>query len=127
MISNILKKLFGDKSAKDQKQYQPAIDASNKFSAEFLSISDDELRGKTAKFKKLIQEGTAELEKELKSLKDKAADISTSIHDKEDLFELIDKKTKEVDEKIEEVLADILPEAFATVKETEEDGLKMEN
>jgi len=118
MISNILKKLFGDKSAKDQKQYQPAIDASNKFSAEFLSISDDELRGKTAKFKKLIQEGTAELEKELKSLKDKAADISTSIHDKEDLFELIDKKTKEVDEKIEEVLADILPEAFATVKET---------
>ena len=96
MISNILKKLFGDKSAKDQKQYQPAIDASNKFSAEFLSISDDELRGKTAKFKKLIQEGTAELEKELKSLKDKAADISTSIHDKEDLFELIDKKTKTV-------------------------------
>ena len=55
MISNILKKLFGDKSAKDQKQYQPAIDASNKFSAEFLSISDDELRGKTAKFNFLFK------------------------------------------------------------------------
>lgn len=118
MAINIFKNLFGDKSAKDRKEYQPSIDKTNEFQAQLKNLTDSELRGKTYSFKSLISEGTKELEAELKSLKDKAADLKTSIHDKETLFESIDKMTQKIDDKIEEVLEEIRPEAFAVIKET---------
>lgn len=118
MISNLLKSIIGDKSTKDRKAYQPIIDKSNEIFASLTSISDDELRGKTFKFKEQIAKETETLEQELKELREKATDINTPIHDKEDLFERIEKKTKELDEQIEVVLEAILPEAFAVVKET---------
>lgn len=115
---SILKKLFGDKSKKDRKEYQPSIDESNRFGAELISISDDELRARTAKFKQFIKEGTADLENQLVELTRKTNDGSTAVQDKEELFERIDKLKKEIDEKIEELLETIRPEAFAVVKET---------
>ena len=48
----------------------------------------------------------------------KANDPETSVDDKEPLFEKMDALSKEVNQKIEEVLLEILPEAFAVVKET---------
>jgi preprotein translocase subunit SecA len=118
MIQGLLRQLFGDKTAKDRKEYQPIIDKSNEFFNQFRSLSDDELRGKTALFQKKVQDHIQSLENELTELNNKAADLSTPIHEKEDLFEQIDKLSKTIDEKIEEVLAEILPEAFAVVKET---------
>ena len=52
MITSILKKIFGDKANKEQKEYQPIIDKSNEFFIEFNSLTDNELRGKTAGFQK---------------------------------------------------------------------------
>jgi preprotein translocase subunit SecA len=118
MAINIFKNLFGDKSVKDRKEYQPSIDKTNEFQTQFKNLSDSELRAKTAEFKSLILEGTKDLEAELKDLKDKAASTTTAIHDKETLFESIDKMTQKIDDKIEEVLEQIRPEAFAVVKET---------
>ncbi|MGB0915410.1 MAG: preprotein translocase subunit SecA [Crocinitomicaceae bacterium] len=118
MAINIFKNLFGDKSTKDRKEYQPSIDKANEFQAQFKNLSDNDLRAKTASFKSLITEGTKELEKELEDLKSKAADVKTPIHEKESVFEAIDKMTKKIDDKIEEVLEQIRPEAFAVVKET---------
>ena len=118
MISGLLKKFFGDKTAKDRKEYQPIIDKTNVFFAEFRQLTDDELRAKTADFQQRIQQRIAEKEKELSELKEKAASPETPIHTKEDLFEAIDKLSKSIDETIEEALADVLPEAFAVVKET---------
>ena len=118
MALNILKNLFGDKSSKDRKEYQPSIEATNQFQAALSNLTDDELRGKTAEFKTKITEGTAQLEADLAELKAKAADVHTAIHEKEDLFERIDKMAKTIDEKIEEILETIRPEAFAVVKET---------
>lgn len=118
MVSNIFKTIFGDKSAKDRKSYQPIIDATNAFSDTLKTLTDNQLREKTAEFKSKISEGTADLESELKQLNDKANDISTPVHDKEAIFEKIDKRTKDLDEKIEEVLEVIRPEAFAVVRET---------
>ncbi|MCH2225907.1 MAG: preprotein translocase subunit SecA, partial [Crocinitomicaceae bacterium] len=115
---SILKKLFGDKSSKDRKAYQPAIDQANEMFAKLQSLSDDELRGKTAEFKRIISEGTSDLEVELETLKAKAADLATPIQDKEGIFEKIDALTKEIDEKIEDLLDQIRPDAFAVVKET---------
>ncbi len=115
---NILKKLFGDKSSKDRKEYQPGIDRANEKHAEVLKLSDDELRAKTAYFQKLIKEGTQALEDELADLKKKANDSSTHIQDKEALFENIDDMTKKIDDRIEEILESIMGEAFAVMKET---------
>ena len=118
MASNLLKKLFGDKSAKDRKAYQPSIDQANAAFAQLQGLSDDELRAKTAAFKEVISQATANLENELEALNKKAADLSTPIHEKEELFESIDKMTGKIDAKIEEVLETIRPDAFAVVKET---------
>ncbi len=118
MALNILKNLFGDKSSKDRKEYQPSIDAANQAQGVLRDLSDDELRGKTYQFKQLIKDGTEQLEKELADLKAKAADLNTPIQEKEDLFERIDKMGKSIDDKIEEILESIRPEAFAVVKET---------
>ena len=115
---NLLKKLFGDKSSKDRKQYQPGIDAANEKFAEMKGLSDDELRAKTAHFKSLVTEGTQNLEDEVSALKAKANDPATAIQDKEALFESIDNITKKIDDRIEEILETIRPEAFAVVKET---------
>ena len=118
MASNLLKKLFGDKSVKDRKAYQPSIDQANAAFAQLQGLSDDELRAKTAAFKEVISQATANLENELEALNKKAADLSTPIHEKEELFESIDKMTGKIDSKIEEVLETIRPDAFAVVKET---------
>lgn len=118
MIQDFLKKIFGDKSAKDRKNYQPIIDKTLEFGSQFLSLSDDELREKTTYFQNLIKEGTQSLEDEIKALNDQANNPETVVFDKEAIFEKIDKLTKSVDDKIEEILETILPEAFAVIKET---------
>jgi len=118
MALNILKKLFGDKSSKDRKEYQPSIDKANEAHAALINLSDDDLRAKTSSFQKKIKTGTEALEAELVEMKTKAANINTPIHEKEDLFDAIDKFAKSIDEKIEEILEEIRPEAFATIKET---------
>ena len=118
MIGNLLKKLFGDKNDKDRKLYEPFSIAANEFQHTLTSLSDDELRNKTFAFQQLISEEKQELENEIKALEHKVGDTATPIEEKEELFEKIDKLTRAVDDKIEEVLMQILPEAFAVVKET---------
>jgi len=118
MVSNLLKTFFGDKSSKDRKAYQPSIDQANAALQSLQNITDDELRAKTKGFQELVIQGTQELEDELKQLNEKANDLSTPIHEKEAIFEDIDKMTGTIDEKIEEILETIRPEAFAVVKET---------
>tara|TARA_Y100000385_G_C13105242_1_gene647133 strand:- start:1654 stop:4995 length:3342 start_codon:yes stop_codon:yes gene_type:complete len=115
---SILKKLFGDKSSKDRKEYQPSIDASRQFDESMTKLSDDELREKTASFQAKINQNIAGLEKELTDLKAKASDINTPVTEKEGIFDRIDKVTKEIDENIEVTLEEIMPEAFALIKET---------
>ena len=118
MTLNILQKIFGNKSNKDRKEYQPLIDSSNAYTEAVQQLTDDELRGKTATFRALIAKGTEPIENELSALKDKAKDPLTPIHEKEDLFEAIDKTIKIIDEKIEEVLEVIEAESYSVMKET---------
>ncbi len=118
MIQGILKKIFGDKSLKDQKSYQPLIDKTHEFTAILESLTDDELRAKTNYFQQIIKDGTKSIENEVVELNAKANNPATVIFDKEAIFEKIDKLTEVIDQKIEEILETILPEAFAVIKET---------
>lgn len=118
MLGGILKKILGDKSATDQKKYQPVIQQVNDIYASVQTDSDDALRGRTAKFKQRVQDAISGLEAEIADLTVKANDINMPLHQKEAIYESIDAKEKEVNVIIEKVLEEILPEAFAVVKET---------
>ncbi len=118
MIAGLLKKIFGDKTSQDRKEYQPIIDQANQYFEQLRNISDDELRGKTLIFKAKIKEATQELDDKIVALRERSNGNEVSVLDKEELFDEIDRLTKEIDVVIEEVLKEILPEAFAVVKET---------
>ena len=82
-------------------------------------MSNDELREKTTSFKKQVNDYLSEIDKKIADLKSEIN--NTSVHEidkREDAYEQIDSLEEERDEKLEEVLNQILPEAFAVVKET---------
>ena len=116
-INSILKAFVGDKSEKDVKALQPYLTKIKAFEASLAALSHDELRAKTAEFKKRIQEARREKDDKIAALKlevDKKADID----EKEDIYVTIDALEKEAYDISEKTLLDILPEAFAVVKET---------
>ncbi len=113
-----LNKLFGSKSERDIKLIQPLVEKIKAEYSKLTSISDDELRQKTADFKARISEGLSSIDQQIQQLKDQAENSELSIHDKTDIYDQVDKLGKERDKQLEVLLLDILPEAFAVVKET---------
>ncbi|MCB0740080.1 MAG: preprotein translocase subunit SecA, partial [Chitinophagaceae bacterium] len=116
----IVSKIFGgSKSEKDVKKIQPYVDNINHYFDEYASLSNDELRGKTPAFRQRIKEYLAEIDATIKE-KNKAAEELPfgELMAKDAIYQEVDKLKKERDKKIEEILEEILPEAFAVVKET---------
>ena len=118
MIGHFLKKIIGDKNSKDRSKYQPFVDSVNAIYPEIQSCTDNELRNHTNTFIQKISEDKSSLEEQLSNLKNQAENPELSIQDKTEIFEKVEKLEKEVDEKIEESLLEILPKAFAVIKET---------
>jgi len=118
MISGLLKKIFGDKSQKDIKELKPYVEKINEAFAKLRDISDDDLRAKTIAFKAKIADYTKQTQTQIRELKEQTKSHTISITDKEKLFNQIEELEKEDDELLEEVLLELLPEAFAVVKET---------
>ena len=114
---DVLKKIFGSKHEKDVQQLLPIVEEINSHFESFKSLSDDELRAKTAEFKKRIVDETAESNAHLIELHDR---LKTEIpfEEREKVYDEIDEGEKELHETIKEILDDILPEAFAVVKDT---------
>jgi preprotein translocase subunit SecA len=112
-----LKAFVGDKSEKDVKAIQPLITKVKSFENALKALSHDELRAKTAEFKSKIQQARAEKDAKIVSLK-QDAEQTQDIDAREDIYAEIDKIEKEAYEISEKVLNEILPEAFAVVKET---------
>ncbi len=119
IVNQLLKKVFGDKSQKELKAAQPLIDEINRIYAEFASLSNDQLREQTAQLKEEIKNHTQEEEAQITKLKEEAAALPPeNIQEKEEIFDRVDALIADVDKKLEEVLENILPRAFAVVKET---------
>lgn len=118
-INKILKKILGDKSKEDLKDINPIVEQVKQIGQNLTSISHDELRTRTEKLKELIQSRIAAKEEEIANLKVQAEALpGTELEQKEAIFAQIDKLEKETDKQIEDVLTEILPEAFAIVRET---------
>ena len=114
---NVFKKVFGTKYDRDVKQYQGLISEINNYFQSYQSLSNDELRNKTHEFRQRISDYLSEIDEEISSLKS-SADTEQDLLAREEIFNKIDETYKERDEAIEEILKEILPEAFAVVKET---------
>ena len=118
-LVNGIQKLFGNKADKDVKGLEPFVDKINTEFSKLQGLSNDELREKTTSFKKQVNDYLSEIDKKIADLKSEIN--NTSVHEidkREDAYEQIDSLEEERDEKLEEVLNQILPEAFAVVKET---------
>ncbi|MEC8221691.1 MAG: DEAD/DEAH box helicase, partial [Bacteroidota bacterium] len=113
-----LKKILGSKSDKDLKEIYPLVDKINTEFDKLKGISDEDLRGKTKSFKLKIKESLKETDDEIKSLKNKYEVSEGSLDEKEEILNSIDKIIEDQNKTIENVLNEILPEAFAVVKET---------
>ena len=114
-----LQKLFGTKSEKDIKAIQPKIDLSHTFFKELASVSNDQLRERTLALKKKIQDFTQEEKQEAEKIRERInTNPEMELEEKENAYKEIDEIEKVILKKTEEVLEEILPEAFAIVKET---------
>jgi preprotein translocase subunit SecA len=119
MLKGLLKIFLGDKSSSDIKEIQPAVDAVLKAEEGMLSLSADELREKAKELKARINKHIESLQNEIDALKAKATTMPEAELDaKEAVYEKIDKLEEEINEELEIVLEEILPEAFAVMKET---------
>jgi len=113
-----LAKIFGSKSERDIKSIQPLVVKINEEYAKLSSISNDELRAKTGEFKDRIATFLADIDGKISALKADADGEDLDLHQKTAIYDQVDALGKERDTELEKVLLEILPEAFAVVKET---------
>ena len=121
MLGNVITKIFGSKHEREIKKLMPIVERINELYEEYHSLSDDELKAMTPKFRQRIQE-------RVKPIRDRISDLRHEIdvsfekgeppERREELRQEIEDLEKEENEIIEEVLDEILPEAYAVVKET---------
>jgi preprotein translocase subunit SecA len=113
-----LSTLFPSKSQKDVRRILPIVDEINGYFEEYRELSDEDLKAKTAEFRGRIKERTKEIEDENTALKEKLkTDENLSFEEREDIYARIEETQKRLDETTKEVLDELLPEAFAAVKE----------
>ncbi|QIK61224.1 preprotein translocase subunit SecA [Dysgonomonas sp. HDW5A] len=115
-FNDILAKLFGNKSTRDAKHITPYVEKIKAAYPAIEALSNDELRAKTEELKKTIQDFVSAEKNKIAELKSGIEDID--IDQREDIWAQIDKLEKEVTDKYETVLDQILPEAFSIVKDT---------
>jgi len=115
----IISKLFGgSKSEKDVKKIDHLVAVINGHFDSYKSLSNDELRAKTSEFKASIKAYLAETDSQIEALQAEAEALpSSDFMGRDGLYEQVDLLKKEKNVTLEKVLWDILPEAFAVVKE----------
>ncbi len=113
----IVKKIFGSKYDRDVAKYAPYVDEINELQQAYTALSNDELRNKTLEFRTRINEYLSEFDEEKERLTKEAINEENILR-KEELFAELDELQEGRDKALEEVLWELLAEAFAVVKET---------
>ena len=110
------KNIFGSKRERDVQALQPLVEEINRHFEQLQGLSDDELRAKTDEFRARIKEAASEIEQEIASLKQEVKQ-SQSFDEREALYARLEELQKEFDGQIETTLRELLPEAYAVVKD----------
>ena len=124
-INSLLGKIFGNKSERDIKEVTPVIEKIKLEYSRIIKLSTDELREESDKIKKIIDERIKPEEDEIAKLKAEVEEAD--IQESEKIYEKIDKLESQIDEKLEKVLNEVLPVAFAIVKDTARRFVENEN
>ena len=106
-INKFLSKLFGNKSTRDMKLIQPLVETVKKAYPEIQALSNDALRAKTQEVKKYVQSSADDLKAKIAELKAKVEEMP--IEDRSSLFSQIDKLEKDVLERYEQALNEVMP------------------
>ena len=118
-MANFLSKLFGTKAERDLKELNPLLQNTLVAYEDIKQLTNDELRGKTVEFKEKIAEYIREEEERINEIKDYLdANYDLNIAEKEDLYRELENLEKKSYKKTQEILEEVLPEAFSVMKET---------
>ena len=115
-FNDFLSKLFGNKSQRDLKEIMPYVDKIKAIYPEIEKLTNDQLRERTEAIKRRIANYVAEEKKRIIELKNTVE--NTPIDQREAIYTEVDKLEKNVADKYENVLMEVLPEVFAIVKNT---------
>ena len=122
MLKGLISKVFGTRHDRERKRVQPILNEIHEIEARLASLSDAEIQGQTAKFREIIAERTGAIEQRI-------AELKAAKHDSADAAERerLDGELQGADgrggvegelrEALAATLDDLLPEAFATVRE----------
>ncbi|HWB64346.1 MAG TPA: hypothetical protein VG603_12600, partial [Chitinophagales bacterium] len=116
-FDKLVTSVFGSKNEREYKQMQPVVVLVNEEYEKLKGLSNDELRHKTVEFRQRIAEHLKEVDAEISTLQENA-ETEEDLELKDQHYKKIDELRKDRDSQLEVVLKEILPEAFAVVKET---------
>ncbi len=112
----IITKLFGNKAQKDMRAIQPIVNQIKEQYERIDALSNDELRARSWALMDKLQAAVKDKKAQISNLKSQIE--TTPIEKREKIYNEVDKLDKEIKDKYEEVLTEILPEAYAIVKST---------
>ena len=118
IVTSLLKLFFGTKAEKDRKEVMPYIEKIKAVYPEIEALSNDELRARTAALRKRVADAIAEDETAIADMKAELEKPEISVEEKERIGNRIEQTVKQIDDTIEKVLLELLPEAFAIMKDT---------
>ena len=119
IVQKILQAFIGNKSDRDIQSVQPIIDKIKEFESQYEQVTHDGLRNGTKQLQQQIQDAISPFQTEIDTLQENLDnDENISFADREVMYDRIDALKKDIDTAIEQKLEEILPEAFAIVKET---------
>jgi preprotein translocase subunit SecA len=114
---DFIKKIFGTKQDRDMKGYDGRVAEINQYAQQFRQLSLDDLRLKSLDFRNRINDYLSKIDEEIAQVRREANEME-NLDKKEDLFKELDNLRKQRDTALEEILHEILPEAYAVMKET---------
>ena len=117
LLNSVLKVFVGDKTKKDLAKILPLVEQINSHYGSFKDLSNDELRKKTFSFKNKLQSDLKQVNDQIQQIESEIKYIE-DIDQKENLYQQIDDLTTESEKIIAQSLEELLPEAFAVIKET---------
>ena len=118
IVASLIKMIFGSKADKDRKEIEPYLEKIKAVYPSIAALSNDELRARSEALKQAIADCIAPDEARIAELRARLEQAETTLDEKEKISKEIDELTKRIDERIEEKLDEILPEAFAIMKDT---------
>ena len=117
MLDKVLTTIFGSKHDKDEKRLRPYAAEINEYFDEYESLTDEEIKAKTEEFRLIIRDNTRELEDEKAALLQKFRNEVLDAAETADIKDRLKKLDKEIHKATEEVLNEIMTQAYAVVKQ----------